>query len=144
MGCLLWMQHLFNIQPQFLQLFLQYLTILDRVITALDCIWTVEWNYLSTPKLQRPIQLYPHTELELHHCNAWCHENAFHVTDPLGGENLPLTGEFTSQLASNAEHVCFQYYEPEQGVKQTIKLPLMCDTVTIRLSPCNRPLPHKP
>ena len=33
MGCLLW------IQPQFMYLFMQYLTILDRVIAALECIW---------------------------------------------------------------------------------------------------------
>ena len=38
MGCILWIQHLFDILPQFLQLFMQYLTILDRVIVALDCI----------------------------------------------------------------------------------------------------------
>ena len=38
MGCLWWIQHLIDIQPQFLQLFMQYLTILNRVITALDCI----------------------------------------------------------------------------------------------------------
>ena len=37
MGCLLWIQHLIDIQPQFLQLFMQYLTISNRVITALDC-----------------------------------------------------------------------------------------------------------
>ena len=38
MGCLLWIQHLFGILPEFLQSFMQYLTILDRVITALNCI----------------------------------------------------------------------------------------------------------
>ena len=37
-GCLLRIQHLFDILPQFLQLFMQYLTILDHVIMALDCI----------------------------------------------------------------------------------------------------------
>ena len=36
MGCLLWIRHLTDILPQFLQLFRQYLTILGRVITALD------------------------------------------------------------------------------------------------------------
>ena len=36
MGCLLWVHHLIDMLPQFLQLFMQYLTILDRVITALD------------------------------------------------------------------------------------------------------------
>ena len=38
MGCLLWIQHLIDILPQFLQLLMQYLIILNRVITALDCI----------------------------------------------------------------------------------------------------------
>ena len=37
-GCLLWVHQLTDILPQFLQLFMQYLTILDHVITALDCI----------------------------------------------------------------------------------------------------------
>ena len=37
MGCLLWVQPLINILPEFLQLFMQYLTILDRAIMALDC-----------------------------------------------------------------------------------------------------------
>ena len=37
MGCLLWVQHLIDIPPEFLQSFMHYLTILDRVITALDC-----------------------------------------------------------------------------------------------------------
>ena len=31
MGCLLWIQHRIDILPQFLQLFMQYFTILDRV-----------------------------------------------------------------------------------------------------------------
>ena len=39
MGCLLWIQHLIDTLSQFLQLFMQYLTILDRVITALHCIY---------------------------------------------------------------------------------------------------------
>ena len=38
MVCLLWIQYLIDILPQFLQLFMQYLSILDHVITALDCI----------------------------------------------------------------------------------------------------------
>ena len=38
MGCILWIQHLINILPRFLWLLIQYLTILDRVITVLDCI----------------------------------------------------------------------------------------------------------
>ena len=38
MGCLLWIQHLIDIQPQVLKLWMQYVTILDRVIMALDCI----------------------------------------------------------------------------------------------------------
>ena len=35
MGCILWIKHLFNILPLFPQLLMQYLIILDRVITAL-------------------------------------------------------------------------------------------------------------
>ena len=38
MWCLLCSQHLINILPEFLQPFMQYLTTLDRVLTALDCI----------------------------------------------------------------------------------------------------------
>ena len=38
MGCLLWIQRLIDTLSQFLQLFMQYLTILDRAITALHCI----------------------------------------------------------------------------------------------------------
>ena len=37
MECILWIMHLIDILPQFLQLFMQYLTILDHGITALDC-----------------------------------------------------------------------------------------------------------
>ena len=36
LGCILWIQHLIDILPQFLPLFMQYLTILDHVITTLD------------------------------------------------------------------------------------------------------------
>ena len=39
MGCLLWACHLLDILLKFLQLFMQYLIILDHVITALDCIY---------------------------------------------------------------------------------------------------------
>ena len=39
MGCILWAKPLIDILPQFLQLFMHYYTILDRVLTALDCIW---------------------------------------------------------------------------------------------------------
>ena len=39
MGCLLWVHCLIDILPQLLQLYMQYLTILDRVVTALDCIF---------------------------------------------------------------------------------------------------------
>ena len=39
MGCLLWIQHLIDIMSQLLQLLMQNLTIFDRVITALDCIY---------------------------------------------------------------------------------------------------------
>ena len=37
MGCLLWVQPLIDILPQFLQWSLKYLVILDHVIMALDC-----------------------------------------------------------------------------------------------------------
>ena len=38
MGCLLWVWNLTDILPQFPQLFMQYFTILDHVIMAIDCI----------------------------------------------------------------------------------------------------------
>ena len=38
MGCLLWVQLLIDILPEFLKQFIQYLIILDRVITILECI----------------------------------------------------------------------------------------------------------
>ena len=37
MGCILWIQHLIDILPEFLQSFMWCFTILDRVITALAC-----------------------------------------------------------------------------------------------------------
>ena len=37
MVCLLWIQHLIDVLSEFLQSFKQYFYILDRVITALDC-----------------------------------------------------------------------------------------------------------
>ena len=37
MGCRLWIQHLIDILPQCMHVVMQYLTILDRVITARDC-----------------------------------------------------------------------------------------------------------
>ena len=40
MGCLLWVQPLINILPQFLQWCVSYHVMLGRVTTALDCIWT--------------------------------------------------------------------------------------------------------
>ena len=43
MGCILLIQRLLHIMPQFLQLLMQYLTTLDHVVTALDCIWK-KWN----------------------------------------------------------------------------------------------------
>ena len=46
MGCLLWIQHLIDIMSQFLQLLMQNLTILDRVITALGCTYT-GWDVIS-------------------------------------------------------------------------------------------------
>ena len=39
MGCVLWIQHLIDILPEFLQSFIQYVNILDRVITVFDPIW---------------------------------------------------------------------------------------------------------
>ena len=39
MGCLLWIQHLTDILPEFLQSFIQYLTVLDCILTALDYIY---------------------------------------------------------------------------------------------------------
>ena len=38
MGCILWIHHLIYILSEFLLSFMQYLTIWDRVITALHCI----------------------------------------------------------------------------------------------------------
>ena len=46
MGCLLWIQHLIDIISQFLQLSMQNLTILDRVITALDCNGLIITGYI--------------------------------------------------------------------------------------------------
>ena len=43
-GCILWIQHLIDILPQFLQLFVQYLTILDCIIMALGCISFNKFN----------------------------------------------------------------------------------------------------
>ena len=37
MGCLLWIQHLIHILPEFLQSFMQYLVTFDCIITALNC-----------------------------------------------------------------------------------------------------------
>ena len=42
MGCLLWIQHLIDILSQFLQLFMQYLIILDHIITTLDCVCIID------------------------------------------------------------------------------------------------------
>ena len=47
MGCLLWIQDLIDILPQFLQLLIQYLTTLHRVITALYCIVVRSTNHLT-------------------------------------------------------------------------------------------------
>ena len=45
MVCLLWIQHLIDIRSQFLQLFMQKLTILDRIISALHCkLFTIYLN----------------------------------------------------------------------------------------------------
>ena len=43
MGCLLLVQPLIDIMPQFLQWYMQYVDILDRVITALDCTY-ITWQ----------------------------------------------------------------------------------------------------
>ena len=48
MRCLLWVQPLIDILPQFLQWCVQYHVILDRVITALDCtIYTMPADVLA-------------------------------------------------------------------------------------------------
>ena len=51
MGCLLLVQHLFDILPQFLQLLIQYLTTLDYVITALDCSWCHHYDQATSHDL---------------------------------------------------------------------------------------------
>ena len=69
MGCLWWKQHLIDNVPQFLELFMCYLTILGRVITALDCIWHA-WPSASlhvenkSPKYEAPI-------FTAQKCNHW-------------------------------------------------------------------------
>ena len=45
MGCLLLVQSLIDILPQFLQWYMQYVDILDRVITALDCSKSPVWPF---------------------------------------------------------------------------------------------------
>ena len=47
-GCLLWIQHLIDNLPQFLQSLMQNLTIVDRVIMALECTVFSAWGQLST------------------------------------------------------------------------------------------------
>ena len=50
MRCLLWIQPLIYILPQFLQWCMQYHVILDRVITALDCMHkNVGWLFQASP-----------------------------------------------------------------------------------------------
>ena len=56
--CILWIQHLIDILPQFLQLFMQYLTILDRVITALDCIYIYIYIYIHVIYTLLDISIY--------------------------------------------------------------------------------------
>ena len=46
-GCLLWIRHLIDILSQFLQLLMQYLTILDHVIMALHCICQIHFKFLT-------------------------------------------------------------------------------------------------
>ena len=43
MGCHLWIQLVIDILPQFLQLFIQYFTVLDHVIMAPDCNSHLHW-----------------------------------------------------------------------------------------------------
>ena len=106
MGCLLWIQHLIDNVPQFLELFMCYLTILGRVITALDC--TGNWLL--------PLQ-WRHNErdgISNHQPNA-CLLNRlfrrrskktskFYVTS-LSEGNSAMAGEFPAYRASNAENV---------------------------------------
>ena len=58
MGCRLWVNHLIDILPEFLQLYMQYLIISDRVIAALNCI---VWVTITTklPILVGLLKLYP-------------------------------------------------------------------------------------
>ena len=58
MVCLLWIQHQIDILPQILQWCVQYLVILDRVLTVLDC-------------------MYPHASMCLNHGSS--HVNQLHV-----------------------------------------------------------------
>ena len=46
--CILWIKHLVDFLPQFMQSFKQYPTILYRVITALDCICKTQyWHVIN-------------------------------------------------------------------------------------------------
>ena len=45
--CLLWIQHLLDILPEFLESFMHYLTILDRVVPILDCIYLFDKRVVS-------------------------------------------------------------------------------------------------
>ena len=51
MGCLLWIQHRIDILAEFLQSFIQYLTILNHVVTALDCIFQQETGIVAQLQL---------------------------------------------------------------------------------------------
>ena len=50
MGCILWIQRVIDILPDALQSFMHYLTILDRVIMALDCISRTDFVTFFSPK----------------------------------------------------------------------------------------------
>ena len=66
MGCLLWIQHLIDIMSQFLQLLMQNLTILDRVITALDCTSKSKGITIITDKqciFHTSVYTYKHTHI---------------------------------------------------------------------------------
>ena len=81
MGCLLWIQHLIDIMSQFLQLLIQNLTILDRVIMALDCtiiwtcieLWTVNNSLLNRRTFRGSTIIWNFTRFLYHQENQNCH-----------------------------------------------------------------------
>ena len=84
MGCLLWIQHLVDILPQLLQSFMQYLIILDRVITALDCILYAILCY-TAPNTHHCIKTTGHMMGDMKHCETF---------PQLSSDNLRLSFEY--------------------------------------------------